>query len=214
MLIAVNKPIGLTSFDVVRQIRKATGVRKVGHAGTLDPFAEGVLLIGIGRDSTRRLGEFLKGDKEYLASVVLGIVTDTYDPTGKVVEKNQFKMPDKERICSVLDQFKGDILQIPPLFSAIKVNGVRMYKIARKGIEIERKPRKVTIKEIELIHLTEDGFKMRVCCSHGTYIRSLAYDIGRVLGVGAHLGQLTRTRVGDYTLDQAVNLDKFISDIV
>ena len=211
LLVPINKPPGVTSFDVVRRIKRATGIRKVGHAGTLDPFAEGVLLIGIGRGATRKLGEFLKGDKEYLASVVLGVVTDTYDPTGKIIEQNSFTPPEEENIRAVLQRFEGEQLQTPPRFSAIKIKGVRMYKAARKGIDVKPPPRKVTLREIELTGLTRDGFEMRVTCSHGTYIRSLAYDIGRELGTGAHLGKLIRTRVGEYTIDQAVDLDTFVS---
>jgi len=200
----------MTSYDVVRRIKRATGIRKVGHAGTLDPFAEGVLLVGIGRSATRRLGEFLKGDKEYLARVVLGVVTDTYDPTGEIIERNNFSLPEEDNIRAVLKRFEGEQLQTPPRYSAIKVNGVRMYRSARRGIDVEPKLRRVTLREIRLTDMTTDGFEMRVTCSHGTYIRSLAYDIGRELGPGAHLGRLIRTRVGEYTLEQAVDLETFV----
>jgi len=213
-IIPVNKPPGITSFDVVRRIRRATGVKKVGHAGTLDPFAEGVLLVGIGRIATRRLGRFLMGDKEYLAQVVLGIVTDTYDPTGRIEERNEYTLPEKETISSILHRMEGDMMQLPPPFSALKVDGVRMYKRARKGVEVVREPRRVTLKELELIRMNQDGFEMRVVCSHGTYIRSLAYDIGREIGCGAHLGRLIRTRVGEYKLDQAVDLDVFDNNTI
>lgn len=203
---------------MVRLIKKATDVSKVGHGGTLDPFAEGVLLIGIGRSATKRLGEFLNCDKEYLAEVVIGIVTDTYDSTGRVLKNNaDFNSnPEnrgeklEERIRETLRLFEGEISQLPPLFSAIKVDGVRSYKAARRGIELKLKARQVIIKHIEFTRLTETGFEMRVACSHGTYIRSLAYDIGNELGMGAHLGRLIRTRVGSYTLDQAVDLENFI----
>ncbi|NQT35533.1 tRNA pseudouridine(55) synthase TruB [bacterium] len=209
-LVPINKPPGMTSYDVVRRIKRATGIRKVGHAGTLDPFAEGVLLVGIGRSATRRLGEFLKGDKEYLARVVLGVVTDTYDPTGEIIERNNFSLPEEDNIRAVLKRFEGEQLQTPPRYSAIKVNGVRMYRSARRGIDVEPKLRRVTLREIRLTDMTTDGFEMRVTCSHGTYIRSLAYDIGRELGPGAHLGRLIRTRVGEYTLEQAVDLETFV----
>ncbi len=209
-LVPINKPPGITSYDVVRRIKRATGIRKVGHAGTLDPFAEGVLLVGIGRSATRRLGEFLKGDKEYLARVVLGVVTDTYDPTGEIIERNSFSPPEEENIRAVLKRFEGEQLQTPPRYSAIKVNGVRMYRSARRGIDVVPEPRRVILREIRLTDMTIDGFEMRVTCSHGTYIRSLAYDIGRELGPGAHLGKLIRTRVGAYTLEQAVDLETFV----
>ncbi|MCF7810782.1 tRNA pseudouridine(55) synthase TruB [bacterium] len=217
-IIAINKPAGISSFDVVRRIRKAVNIRKVGHGGTLDPFAEGVLIIGIGRSATRRLGEFLKGDKEYIAEVILGIVTDTYDPTGKVLECNPVPDEDKEalekRIATVLENYKGEIQQVPPTYSAIKINGVRSYKAARQGKELEIEARKVTIAKIEMTRLTEKGFEMRVVCSHGTYIRSLGYDIGRQLGYGAHLGKLIRTRVGDFTIDEAINMDEFLKNSI
>jgi len=230
-IVPINKPAGISSFDVVRRIRWATGVRKVGHGGTLDPFAEGVLLIGIGRSATRRLGEFLMADKEYLARVVLGVVTDTCDPTGKVIERNPPLHPSsfilhpssfrvntgrsaEDIILETMRKFEGEILQVPPLFSAIKVNGVRSYRVARRGGKLELKPRKVNIKRIELVGLTSDGFDMSVTCSHGTYIRSLAYDLGRELGPGAHLGALVRTRIGQYTLEMAENLEEFIDKAV
>ena len=208
-IIAVNKPPGPSSFNVVHRIRLATNIRKVGHAGTLDPFAQGVLIIGVGREATRRLGDYMRQEKEYIASVTLGIVTDTDDPTGKIVERNSFDPFNEEQIQDVISQFIGEIDQLPPMYSAVKVNGVRMYEAARRGIELERKPRRIQIKQIELLNLTSDGFEMRVVCSHGTYIRSLAYDIGRELGPGGHVNRLVRTRIGEFTLDQAINLDQF-----
>ncbi len=211
LIVSINKPPGITSFDAVSRIRRATGVRRVGHAGTLDPFAEGVLVVGIGRAATRRLGEFVQQEKEYLAQVVLGVVTDTYDPTGQVLEQNPFEHPGEERIGEVMGRFVGWIEQIPPPFSAVKVGGMKLYKAARRGIRLEGKPRKVNIKLCELTGLTPDGFEMRVVCSRGTYIRSMAYDIGRELGCGAHLGRLVRTRIGGFTLDQAERLDVFVS---
>ena len=212
-IVPINKPPGISSFGVVSRIRKAAGIKKVGHAGTLDPFAEGLLLVGIGRSATRLLGEFLNSDKEYFARVVLGIVTDTYDPTGQITMRNSFELPGEDTISAVLSEFEGEILQIPPAFSAVKVNGMRMYKAARKGIILSPEPRKVTIRDIRLLGLTPDGFEMQVTCSHGTYIRSLANDLGSKLGPGAHLSRLIRTRVGDYTLEQAYELDEFVDGL-
>ena len=209
-IFSINKPPGITSFEVVRRIRKATGIKKIGHAGTLDPFAEGVLVVGIGRSATRQLGDWMREEKEYVATVVLGVVTDTYDPTGKVIERNRFDMPDIERVRGALSQFEGDITQLPPAYSAIKVNGMRMYKAARRGIEVERKPRQVRISRIEILKMLPDGFEMRVVCSHGTYIRSLAYDIGREIGSGAHLSKLVRTRIGNYTILRSEVLENFL----
>ncbi len=213
LIVPIDKPAGITSFGVVRRIRGATGVKRVGHAGTLDPFAEGVLVVGIGRSATRRLGEYLRQEKEYVGRVVLGVVTDTYDPTGKVVENNPYAPPDERRVCEVLRGFRGMIEQIPPLYSAVKVGGQRLYKAARKGLAVEREPRRVEVKRIELVQMRKDGFDIRVVCSHGTYIRTLAYDIGRALGCGAHLGKLVRTRVGRFTRERALNLNEFISEI-
>ncbi len=213
VIVPINKHSGISSFGVVHQIRKATGIKKVGHAGTLDPFAEGVLIIGIGRSATRQLDSYMRQEKEYLARVVLGVVTDTDDPTGKVLERNDFVVPEPETLNDVIKRYIGEIDQIPPRYSALKVGGVRLYKLARKGIEIERKPRKVLIKQIEMINFTADGFYIRVVCSHGTYIRSLAYDIGRELGFGAHLSELTRVRIGQFTVDSSESLDQFIARV-
>ena len=213
LIVPVHKPVGITSFTAVRWIKKATGIRRVGHAGTLDPFAEGVLVVGIGRSATKKLGNYLRQEKEYIGRIVLGVITDTYDPTGKIVENNTYVLPDENKVCDVLNLFQGEIDQIPPLYSAIKVNGRRMYKAARKGIELERKSRRVNVKLIKLLKMRSNGFDIQVVCSQGTYIRSLAYDIGRKIGPGAHLSQLIRTRVGEFTLDQAEPLDDFISRV-
>jgi tRNA pseudouridine55 synthase len=211
VIVPINKPVGITSFGVVHHIRKATGIKKVGHAGTLDPFAQGVLVVGIGRSATRQLEVFMRQEKEYVARVVFGTVTDTDDPTGKIIEQNNFIMPEPTTLDGVISRYVGEIDQIPPRYSAIKINGVRLYKLARKGIDIERQPRKVLIKQIEVVNLTDDGFNMRVVCSHGTYIRSLAYDIGRDLGFGAHLSELTRVRIGQFTVDSSESLEQFIA---
>lgn len=210
-IIPLYKPIGITSFDVVSKVRRASGIKKVGHAGTLDPFAEGVLIVGIGRSATRRLDEFQAMEKEYIGRVVLGITTDTFDSAGRVVDKRDFRMPSESQILQVLSHFEGDILQLPPMYSALKVKGVRMYKAARKGINLERLPRKVNIKSIDLLEITPDGFEMKVVCSKGTYIRTLAYDIGTELGMGAHLGNLKRTRIGSYGLEHTKSLESFVS---
>ena len=207
VIIPVYKPVGISSFGVIHRLRRLTGIKRIGHCGTLDPFADGVLVVGIGRRATRRLGLFMKMEKEYIARVVTGIITDTDDLTGKVISSAECPPFDREQIEAVLQRFSGDIMQVPPRYSALKVDGQRMYKAARKGVEVERKPRPVTIKELELTGKESDGFIIRVVCSSGTYIRSLGYDIGQVLGCGAHLGALTRTRVGHYTLADALRLE-------
>lgn len=209
-IVPIIKPPGITSFEVVRRIRKVTGIKKVGHAGTLDPFAEGVLVVGIGRSATRQLANWMRQEKEYIGRITMGVVTDTYDPTGKVVERNPFEMPDTRQIQQVLSGFTGDIKQVPPIYSALKVKGMRMYKAARKGIAVERESRTVRISQIELMQMMPDGFEIRAVCSHGTYIRSLAHDIGKALGPGAHLSRLIRTRIGNYTIDCSEELEKFL----
>ena len=213
----VDKPEGLTSHDVVARIRRATGTRRVGHAGTLDPFATGVLVCCFGRAT--RLVQFLVGlDKEYEAKVRLGYATDTQDRTGKQItplrSSNELSLEDLRR---VLDQFTGPQLQTPPMFSAKKVGGERLYRAARAGRVVEREPVSITVHSTKLIddegpalNVTEDGasdFRVRVRCTSGTYIRTLAHDIGERLGVGAHLVELRRTAVGHFRLQDALKLD-------
>jgi len=207
-IIAVAKPAGISSFKVVSRIRHACKIKRVGHAGTLDPFAEGVLVIGIGRTATRQLGDLMRGDKEYLAEVVLGVTTDSGDLTGNIIARSDLPMPTTEAISSTLDNFRGEIEQIPPMYSALKIGGERLYKLARKGEIVERKARPAFIHELELVRVNEDGFVIRVVCGHGTYIRTLAEDIGNSLGLGAHLRSLVRTRVGEFKLEGAWDLGK------
>ncbi len=214
----IDKPEGFTSHDVVARIRRATGMRRVGHAGTLDPFATGVLVCCIGRAT--RLVQFLVGlDKEYEAKVRLGYATDTQDRTGKQItplrSSNELSLEDLRR---VLDQFTGQQLQTPPMFSAKKVGGERLYRAARAGREVEREPVSVTVHSIKLIeeegsawNVTGDGtsdFRVSVRCTSGTYVRTLAHDIGERLGVGAHLVELRRTAVGHFRLRDALKLDE------
>jgi len=213
----IDKPEGLTSHDVVARVRRATRTRRVGHAGTLDPFATGVLVCCIGRAT--RLVQFLVGlDKEYIATVRLGYATDTQDRTGKQITplrtSNELSLEDLQQ---VLDEFTGTQLQTPPMFSAKKVDGERLYKAARAGREVERKPVSVTIHSIEVINdvesalnITEEGtaeFSMVVRCGSGTYIRTLAHDIGERLGLGAHLIGLRRATVGHFRIDDALKLN-------
>ena len=210
-IISIDKPAGMTSFDVVAKIRRATGEERVGHAGTLDPFATGVLIVGIGRGATRRLGEISRADKEYLTRVQLGVATDTYDVTGKIISQSEAVLPAKSRIESVLRQFIGVISQTPPQFSAIKIKGRRAYKYARAGTQVTLNPRRVRIDALDLVEMTEDGFWARVVCSTGTYIRSLANDIGLALDCGACLAELRRTRIGEFSLKAALPLDAFLN---
>lgn len=205
-ILNVDKPQWLTSHDVVGRIRRASGVRRVGHAGTLDPLATGVLLVCVGR--TTRLVEYLMGrPKTYEATVRLGQTTDTYDAEGDVVDERPFAHLTESAIENALDNFRGPIEQLPPLYSAIKVNGQPMYKLARQGKTVARKPRPVTIYGLELLAWEPPNLRLRVDCSTGTYIRSLAYDLGERLGCGGHIIELRRTAVGEFTLAKAVALD-------
>lgn len=210
-VLPLYKPVGISSFRVIAILRRVTGIKRIGHAGTLDPFAEGLLIVGIGRTATRKMGEYVKQDKEYIASLAFGTITDTDDLTGKVLESRQVREYTDEEIESALKPFRGNILQTPPRFSAIKHNGQRSYKLARKGIEPVRLPRPVTIHELETISRYNGGISIRVVCSSGTYIRSLGYDIGEQLGCGAHLTALKRVRIGEHHIDSAISLESLSS---
>lgn len=216
--IIIDKPKGLTSHDVVARVRRASGTRRVGHAGTLDPFATGVLVCCIGRAT--RLVQFLVGlDKEYIATVRLGYATDTQDGTGQQItplrSSNELSL---DELNGVLDQFIGPRLQTPPMFSAKKVAGERLYRAARAGREVKREPVSIVVHTIKLLgdsapalSINEDGtcdFRMQVRCSSGTYIRTLAHDVGERLGFGAHLIELRRTEVGHFRLADAVTLEE------
>ena len=220
-ILIVDKPEGLTSHDVVARLRRILRTRRVGHTGTLDPFATGVLVICLNRAT--RLAQFLSGDeKEYLATLRLGYGTDTGDLTGTALTPaNDARHISPESLQAALVHFRGRIQQVPPMYSAKKVGGVRLYDLARRGEAIARQPIEVEIKQLELCPLEAnsnlmfcdhpDGtrdFKLRVVCSAGTYVRTLAEDIGRELGLGAHLAALRRTRAGDCRLEQAVTLQR------
>ena len=208
-IILVDKPKDWTSHDVVAKLRGVLGERRIGHSGTLDPMATGLLAVFVGR-ATRAV-EFAEGhDKEYIASVRFGISTDTQDITGTIVKKTGI-IPQKEQIIAVLSDFRGEIFQTPPMYSALKVNGKKLYELARDGKEIERKSRKIEIKELELLGEDENGdFSFRVACTKGTYIRTLFNDIGEKLGCGATLTALRRTRAGEYSCENAHTLDEII----
>lgn len=202
-LLLVNKPAGKTSFRLVAELRRRLGVKKIGHAGTLDPFATGVMVMLIGRNYTRLSDHLIRDDKEYMGRIHLGITTDTYDCEGVVIAQSE-QVPSLQEVKDVLELFQGEIEQTPPMYSAKKVNGKKLYELARKGQEIERKSVKIRT-EIELIAYDYPYIDIRVSCSKGTYIRSLAYDIGNKLGCGAHLAQLTRIRCGKYHLKDCLD---------
>ncbi len=204
----IYKPKGMTSFDVVAKLRRVTKIKQIGHTGTLDPFAVGVLPICIGKST--RLIEYLEDDKEYLATVQFGKDTDTYDLDGAVV-KNYYNKITQDDLLSVLDDFRGEIEQLPPIYSAIKVNGKKLYEYARKGEEVEIKPRKVFISKLELVNFDEEKQegKILVGCSKGTYIRSIAYDIGQKLNCGGYLTALERTKAGMFNKENSTPLEDF-----
>ena len=202
----IYKPKGLTSHDVVARLRKITKVRQIGHTGTLDPFATGVLPICIGKAT--RLIEYLDDDKEYLATVQFGKNTATYDLEGEITATFDKKVTEED-VKNTLKAFEGEISQIPPIYSAIKVNGKKLYDYARQGQDIEIKPRKVTISKIELKEFdkTSQSAKITVACSKGTYIRSIAYDLGAKLGCGGYLTALERTKAGKFQVNTAIKLE-------
>jgi len=204
----VKKPKNITSHDVVDRLRKISGIKKIGHSGTLDPFATGLLILGIGKGATKKLSRFLKADKEYIGLLKLGAVSDTFDKTGKILEKEKIKKPTKDEVKKVLESFLGEINQTPPLFSAQKIKGKPLYRLARKGIKIKPRAKKVKVNKIEILNYSFPYLKIKVKCSSGTYIRSLANDIGKTLGCGAYLEELKRTKIGSYSLEKAVELSK------
>lgn len=217
-IIAVDKPLGWTSFDAVKRIRGSIQRRlklkkfKVGHAGTLDPLATGVLIVCTGR-ATRRIEELQAGVKEYVATVKLGETTPSYDLETEIDATYPTAHITEELIKEVMKQFEGDILQIPPVFSAVKVEGKRAYKYARTGKELQLKPKKVRIEEIEFLGLENDRLTFRVVCGKGTYIRALARDLGEALGSGAHLVELRRTRVGGIGIGQCMSVAEAVEKI-
>lgn len=205
--VVVDKPTGCTSHDVVDQVRKALGTRKVGHAGTLDPDATGVLVLGVG--SGTKLLQFVTGsDKSYIGEVVFGVETSTLDAAGEVVATYDMTL-DPEAVASAAAGFVGDIEQIPPMVSAVKIDGKRLHELAREGKEVAREPRPVTVHRFDTAP-TEDPlvYAVTVDCSSGTYIRTLAADLGQALGGGAHLRNLRRTAVGPFTLDDATTVEE------
>ena len=204
-VINIIKNTGMTSFDVVARVRKITKEKKVGHTGTLDPEAFGVLPICLGK-ATKIIDYMMENEKAYRVSFKLGIVTDTYDLEGKIIREKDASNVGKEEIIRVISNFIGNIKQVPPMYSALKQNGVKLYELARKGIEVKREARDITIYKIENIDI-QDEICMDVYCSKGTYIRSLCFDIGEELAVGATMTKLCRIKNGNFTLENGLNID-------
>ena len=202
----VYKPKGKTSHDVVAILRRVTKIKQIGHTGTLDPFAEGVLPICIGKAT--RLIEYLNDDKAYIGTVQLGKSTTTYDLEGETVDVSD-KTPDIEEIENELNNFRGNIEQLPPIYSAIKVNGKKLYEYARKGEEVEIKPRSVNINELKILNYDQENriLELYIKCSKGTYIRSIAHDLGKNLGCFGHLIKLVRVKAGDFEVENSIKLE-------
>ena len=203
-IVIVDKPQDWTSQDVTARLRRVFGTRRIGHGGTLDPMATGVLPVFVGR-ATRAVEFFEHAETTYETVLRLGITTDTEDMTGTVLSQNPVSVT-REQLEQTLEQFRGEIFQIPPMYSALKVNGQKLCDLARKGREVERQPRKITIHELTLLGWEDDTLRLRVRCSKGTYIRTLCKDIGQALGCGGCMAELRRTAAGTYTIDQAVPL--------
>lgn len=206
----INKPLGISSFEVVRKVKKLAREKKVGHGGTLDPEASGVLPVCIGR-ATKAIDFIMEGEKEYIAKVKLGVVTDTYDREGKVLHESNVSFTEEE-IANAIFKFEGTINQVPPMYSALKQNGKKLYELAREGKEVYREPRRVTIYSIEILFISSPIIEIKVRCSKGTYIRSLCYDIGEELGCGAMMWDLKRTATGPFSIENSVDLKELTED--
>lgn len=207
-VLLINKPLHWTSFDAVRKVRNLVKIKKVGHAGTLDPLATGLLIICTGK-FTKRINEYMAREKEYTGTITLGASTPTYDLESEPVDFRSTEGVTDEKLETALHSLRGPILQIPPAHSAIKVDGKRVYELARKGKEVKLEPRPVEIYLFEIADRQGDLLHFRVRCSTGTYIRSLANDLGQLLGCGAHLSSLCRTKIGEFSIDDADDLVAF-----
>ena len=208
-IINVNKPRGLTSHDVVLKIRRLFPGLKVGHGGTLDPQANGVLPIFVGK-ATRLTAQVTNQDKEYEGEMILGVNTDTHDVDGKILERRELKDITPEKLREVFKKFEGEIEQIPPMYSAVRIQGKRLYQLARRGKVVDRPPRKIKIFWFKLLEINLPYLSFALACSKGTYVRTICSDIGQVLGCGAYLSRLTRIRTGNYHINQSVGLEELL----
>lgn len=207
-IVIIDKPAGWTSQDVTARLRRVFGTRRIGHGGTLDPMATGVLPVFVGR-ATRGVEFFEHAEKTYETELLLGVATDTEDTTGTVLFRREVSVTPGQ-LTAVLEHFRGEIMQIPPMYSALKVNGQKLCDLARKGRQVERQPRPVTIHELTLLSREGDTLRLRVRCSKGTYIRTLCADIGEALGCGGCMQALRRTQAGEYTIAEAVPLQQLL----
>ena len=207
-VLLIDKPLQWTSFDAVRKIRNLIRIKKVGHAGTLDPLATGLLIVCTGK-FTKKINEYMAKEKEYTGTFTLGAVTPTYDLESELEQHKSFQHITNEMLMETTKQFTGEILQVPPAHSAIKVDGKRVYELARQGKEVKLEPRKITIKQFEITNIDLPVVGFKVVCSTGTYIRSLANDFGAALGCGGYLSSLRRTRIGAYKVEDAMTMVAF-----
>ena len=204
-ILNIEKPYGITSMETIRRLKRVSNQKRIGHTGTLDPIATGVIPICFGK-ATRLADQIMRHNKEYIVKIHLGITTDTYDSLGKIIEEKDISSISLKNLDALLPQFRGEILQIPPMYSALKHNGKRLYQIARAGLEVPRAPRKVSVQSIELIDFSLPFVELKIECSKGFYVRSLANDIGRLLGCGAIMSALVRTKSGPFHLEDAIPL--------
>ncbi len=205
-ILLVDKPAGMTSHDVVAYIRKKGHFRKVGHAGTLDPFATGLLVILVGK-TTRAASHFIQDDKSYEGTITLGLATQTGDPEGEVIRRGSYDHVSVEKARTVFESLLGPQEQVPPMYSAVKQNGKKLYELARKGIEVERPPRSIRIRTFELLRFEPPALSFFLACSKGTYVRVLAETAGERLGCPAHLSSLRRLRSGNFSIEEAVSFE-------
>jgi tRNA pseudouridine55 synthase len=206
-ILLVNKPSGITSHDVVDIARKRLNIRRIGHAGTLDPLAEGLLILLVGK-STKLFSQFVNFDKEYIGILKLGQTTHTGDSQGQTLEEKDCSDIDQERIKNAFSKFEGEIDQVPPMVSALRIKGRRLYRLAHKGIVVKREPRRIRIYSLQVQEINHPLVKFYIHCSKGTYVRKVAQDIGEELGCGAHMVMIKRISVGPYKLDRAINLEE------
>ncbi len=211
-VLLIDKPVHWTSFDVVRKLRALLQIKKIGHAGTLDPLATGLLIVCTGK-FTKKINEYMAQEKEYTGSFTLGAVTPTYDLESEPVDQKDISFLTEELIRDTTARFIGEIEQMPPVYSAIKKDGVASYELARRGIDVELKTRKITISRFEITSMALPVIQFRVVCTTGTYIRSLAHDFGAALGCGAYLSALRRTRIGDFNVTDAVDFTAFEKEL-
>ena len=207
-VLLIDKPLQWTSFDVIRKIRNTIKIKKVGHAGTLDPLATGLLIVCTGK-FTKKINEYMAQEKDYTGTITLGAVTPTYDLESEPVNFMSLDEISEDLIRETTKQFTGEILQTPPIHSAIKQKGKPVYLLARKGIDVILEPRKITIKEFEITNIEMPVISFRVVCTTGTYIRSLANDFGNALGCGGYLSKLRRTRIGNFLVEDAMSMEEF-----